>query len=308
MTYARAAPPRFAEISSPMAPAAASQPDRVGLDHADLGRAARARGGVRADCRLQPWARWFAIVVVSLKLLRPARLSRQQQLPALGADCPGVERDRALRADCTLEREPVRSGARAADALSLARKTCGRWRRSCRRGCGRCRCWGSSSRRGRQSVRTRENAGKGYPWANGTASELSPRSSFWQPPPPLRQPQSPGQPPTRSCRCNGSRACRCRGRATASTTRASTRLRAGSTSRTWTPASSLVFDTRQASGHTEDNRSTGRPRRDRRAADPSCLRLRHRCAAAVHDRQPNGSCAQPGAGGCVPGRPRLRPR
>ena len=42
--------------------------------------------------------------------------------------------------------------------------------------------------------------------------------------------------------------------------------------------------------------------------NPSCLRLRHRCAAAVHDRQPNGSCAQPGAGGCVPGRPRLRPR
>ena len=42
------------------------------------------------------------------ELLRPARLSRQQQLPTLGADLAGAERDRPLRADCTLGREPGR--------------------------------------------------------------------------------------------------------------------------------------------------------------------------------------------------------
>ena len=53
----------------------------------------------------QGWARWFTIVVVALELLRSARLPRQQQLPALGADGPDAQRDRALRADGTLERE-----------------------------------------------------------------------------------------------------------------------------------------------------------------------------------------------------------
>ena len=53
----------------------------------------------------QGWARWFTIVVVAPELLRPAGLPRQQQVPALGADRPGAQRRRALRADGTLERE-----------------------------------------------------------------------------------------------------------------------------------------------------------------------------------------------------------
>ncbi len=54
----------------------------------------------------QGWARWFTIVVVASELLRSARLPRQQPVPALGADGPDAQRDRALRAHGALGREP----------------------------------------------------------------------------------------------------------------------------------------------------------------------------------------------------------
>ena len=53
----------------------------------------------------QGWARWFAIVVVSAELHRPARFPRQQPVSALVTDCDGAEPHRALRADRALERE-----------------------------------------------------------------------------------------------------------------------------------------------------------------------------------------------------------
>ena len=56
-----------------------------------------------------------------VELLRPARLSRQQPVSALGADRLDAERRRALRADGPLAREQGRPGARAADEVSLAR-------------------------------------------------------------------------------------------------------------------------------------------------------------------------------------------
>ena len=58
----------------------------------------------------QGWARWFAIVLVAAELLRPARLPRQQPVPALGADGADAERDRPLRADGALGREQVGHG------------------------------------------------------------------------------------------------------------------------------------------------------------------------------------------------------
>ena len=68
----------------------------------------------------------------------------------------------------------------------------------------------------------------------------------------------------------------------------------------------LVFDVRKRRV-VQDDRGAGRPRRDRRAAAPSRLRLGHRRAAAVHDRQPHRPRAQPRAGRRLPRRPRLRP-
>ena len=66
----------------------------------------------------QGWARWFAIVVVSRELHRPARLPRQQPVSALVTDCDSAERDHPLRADRALEREHGRDSAPPANGLS----------------------------------------------------------------------------------------------------------------------------------------------------------------------------------------------
>ena len=107
-----------------MAPAATSQPDRLGLGDDHLGCAAE-RGWDRRGAG-QTWARWFAIVVVSLNVFAQLGFLGNSQYPlwALTALTLNIVVLYALTVRC--EREPVRSGTRAADALSLARKTCGR--------------------------------------------------------------------------------------------------------------------------------------------------------------------------------------
>ena len=75
----------------------------------------------------QGWARWFAIVVVSLNFIAQLGFLGNTQNTALVTDGDSPEHHRALRADRALEREPGRGHHRPLDAALLDRGRRAAW-------------------------------------------------------------------------------------------------------------------------------------------------------------------------------------
>ena len=88
----------------------------------------------------QGWARWFAIVVVSLNFIAQLGFLGEHAEHPLVIDGDSPEHHRALRAHCALEREPGRGHHRKLDGSSWIEAVARRCARRPLRACGLVRC------------------------------------------------------------------------------------------------------------------------------------------------------------------------